>query len=79
LQTFVDAGLTPFQALQTATTNAARALGVDDQLGTIEAGKLADLAFVASDPLADIRNTRSVRRVMRGGRLYTVEDLIAGR
>jgi Tol biopolymer transport system component len=79
LQTFVDAGLTPFQALQTATTNAARALGVDDQLGTIEPGKLADLAFVASDPLADIRSARAVRRVMRGGRLYTVDELIGGR
>jgi imidazolonepropionase-like amidohydrolase len=79
LQTFVDAGLTPFQALQTATANAARALGVDDQLGTIEAGKLADLAFVANDPLADIRYARAVRRVMRGGRLYTVDELIRGR
>jgi hypothetical protein len=79
LQTFVDAGLTPFQALQTATVNAARALGVDDQLGTIEPGKLADLAFVASDPLVDIRNARDVRRVMRGGRLYTVSELVEGR
>jgi Tol biopolymer transport system component len=76
LQTFVDAGLTPFQALQTATINAARALGVDDEIGTIEAGKLADLTFVASDPLADIRNTRNVRRVMRGGRVYTLEELL---
>ena len=67
---------TPFQALQTATINAARALGVDDQLGTIEAGKLADLAFVGGDPLVDIRNARDVRRVMRSGRLYTVEDLL---
>jgi Tol biopolymer transport system component len=79
LQTFVDAGLTPFQALQTATVNAARALGAGDQLGTIEAGKLADLAFVARDPLADIRNAREVRRVMRGGRLYTVDELISRR
>ena len=52
---------------------------MDDQLGTIEAGKLADLAFVASDPLADIRYARAVRRVMRGGRLYTVDELIGGR
>jgi imidazolonepropionase-like amidohydrolase len=76
LQTFVDAGLTPFQALQTATTNAARALGVGDQLGTIEPGKLADLTFLGGDPLADIRNTRNVRRVMRSGRLYTMADLL---
>jgi imidazolonepropionase-like amidohydrolase len=76
LQTFVDAGLTPSQALQTATTNAARALGVGDQLGTIEPGKLADLTFLGGDPLADIRNTRNVRRVMRSGRLYTMADLL---
>jgi imidazolonepropionase-like amidohydrolase len=76
LQTFVDAGLTPFQALQTATVNAARALGVEDQLGTIEPGKLADLSFLASDPLADIRNTRDIRRVMRGGRVFTVAELL---
>ena len=46
----MHAGLTPFQALQTATVNAAQALGLDDELGTIEPGKLADL---------DVRRRRS--------------------
>ena len=46
LESYVHAGLTPFQALQTATVNAANALGLGDQLGTIEPGKTADLAFV---------------------------------
>jgi cytosine/adenosine deaminase-related metal-dependent hydrolase len=45
-------------------------LGVSDVLGTIEVGKLADLVFLGGDPLQDIRRTRDVRRVMRGGRLY---------
>jgi Tol biopolymer transport system component len=76
LESYVHAGLTPFQALQTATVNAAQALGVADAIGTLEPGKLADLTFVGGDPLMDIRNTRDVKRVMRGGRLFTVADLI---
>jgi hypothetical protein len=70
LEQLVLAGLTPFQALQAATMTAADALGVSDVLGTIEVGKLADLVFLGGDPLQDIRRTRDVRRVMRGGRLY---------
>ncbi len=76
LESYVHAGLTPFQALETATVNAAQALGIDDRIGTIEPGKLADLTFLGSDPLTDIRNARDVKRVMRGGRIYTVNDLI---
>jgi len=76
LESLVHAGLTPFQALQMATTNSARALGLEDQLGTIEVGKLADFVFVDGDPLADIRNARKVKRVMKGGRAYSVEELI---
>jgi imidazolonepropionase-like amidohydrolase len=68
-------GMTPFQALQTATLTAAEALGVSDQLGTIEPGKLADLVFLADNPLDDIRRTRDVRGVMRGGRYYTLAAL----
>jgi Tol biopolymer transport system component/imidazolonepropionase-like amidohydrolase len=73
---YVHAGLTPFQALQTATSNAAQALGAGDRLGTVERGKIADLTFVGASPLDDIHNTRDVKRVMKGGRLYTVDELI---
>jgi len=76
LESYVHAGLTPFQALQTATLTAAQTLGVGDELGTIEIGKLADLTFLGGDPLVDIRNTRDVKRVMKGGRVYTVAELL---
>ena len=76
LEHLVDAGLTPFQALQAATSNAAEALGVDDAVGTIEAGKLADLVFVGGDPLRDIQNARDVQRVIRGGRYYDLATLL---
>jgi imidazolonepropionase-like amidohydrolase len=46
------------------------------EIGTIEPGKLADLTFLGNDPLIDIRNTRDVKRVMRGGRLFSVADLV---
>jgi Tol biopolymer transport system component/imidazolonepropionase-like amidohydrolase len=76
LESYVHAGLTPFQALQTATVNAANALGLGNDLGTIEPGKTADLAFVTGDPLVDIRAIRDVKRVMRGGRMFAVNDLL---
>jgi Tol biopolymer transport system component/imidazolonepropionase-like amidohydrolase len=76
LESYVHAGLSPFQAIQTATVNAAQALGLEAELGSIEVGKRADLTFLGSDPLEDIRNTRDVRRVMRGGRIFTVNELV---
>jgi imidazolonepropionase-like amidohydrolase len=76
LESYVHAGLSPFQALQTATVNAAQLLGCDRELGTVEPGKIADLVFVGGDPLVDIRRARDVKRVMKGGRLYSVAELI---
>jgi imidazolonepropionase-like amidohydrolase len=73
---FVEAGMAPFRALQTATIDAADALGVGADLGSVETGKLADLAFVTGDPLRDVRAARNVRRVMRGGKLYDASALI---
>ena len=76
LAAYVHAGLTPFQVLQSATISAAQALGLQDEIGTIERGKLADLTFLGANPLEDIHNTRNVKRVMKGGRVYSVADLI---
>jgi imidazolonepropionase-like amidohydrolase len=75
LQLLVEAGLTPLQALRTATINPARVLGRTGSLGSIEVGKLADLVLLEADPLADIRNTQQIRAVVADGRLYRRADL----
>lgn len=75
LELLVEAGLTPLEALQTATLNPARVLGLDDSLGTVEAGKLADLVLLDANPLEDITNTRRIRAVVADGRLYRRADL----
>jgi imidazolonepropionase-like amidohydrolase len=67
---FVKAGLTPAQALETATTNAAALLGMKDQLGTVAPGYYADLVAVEGDPLSDINVViQGVRWVMKDGRV----------
>ncbi|NIM51059.1 MAG: amidohydrolase family protein [Gemmatimonadales bacterium] len=58
-----------------ATLNGAKYLGLDGELGSIEEGKLADLAVLARNPLDDIRNTESVELVMVNGRLYDAATL----
>jgi imidazolonepropionase-like amidohydrolase len=65
----VQAGLTPMEALQCATLNAAAWLGRRDDLGTIEAGKLADLVLLDANPLRDIHNIRRIRAVVFNGKL----------
>ena len=76
LEIFQQSGLTPFEVLQTATIRAAEALGEGSNLGSIEAGKLADLAIVTDDPLVDVKNARKVRAVITNGELHTVEGLL---
>jgi imidazolonepropionase-like amidohydrolase len=68
MELLVDAGLTPMQVIQAATATGAAFLLRDRDLGTVEAGKLADLIVLTADPLADISNIRTVERVMGGGR-----------
>jgi imidazolonepropionase-like amidohydrolase len=65
----VKNGMTPAQALRAATAAGADLLGLSDQIGTLETGKLADLVAVPGDPLADIRRTETVSFVMQGGRI----------
>src|SRR5574341_1504373 len=68
LELMVEAGLTPAQALQTATLNAAEALRISDNFGTLAKGKRADMILLDADPLTDIRNTRKINKVWIGGR-----------
>ncbi|HEX5726966.1 MAG TPA: amidohydrolase family protein [Longimicrobiaceae bacterium] len=68
LETMVEAGLTPYQALATATRNPAEFLGAMGEWGTIEAGKRADLVLLSANPLEDIRNTARIEAVSLGGR-----------
>jgi imidazolonepropionase-like amidohydrolase len=63
----VEGGMSPEQALRSATLEAARVLDLEAELGTVEAGKRADLVAVPGDPLADIRATAKVSFVMKGG------------
>ena len=75
LQRFVAAGFTPLEALQTATLNPAKFLGRENELGTIEKGKLADLVLLDASPLDDIRNTQKISGVVAGGRYFSRSDL----
>lgn len=64
----VEAGLTPADALRTATYNSSKYLGKLDRLGTVEKGKLADLVLLDANPLEDIHNTRRIRAALLNGR-----------
>ena len=75
LQRFVAAGFTPMEALQTATLNPAKFLGMDDRLGTVEKGKLADLVLLDANPLDDIRNTQKIAAVVVNGRYFSRAEL----
>jgi imidazolonepropionase-like amidohydrolase len=66
----VQAGLTPMEAIQAATRNAARFMDRENELGTIQPGKLADLVLLDANPLDDIANTRKIAAVVYGGRLF---------
>ena len=69
-QYYVEAGMTPLQALRATTIDAATLLGAADRLGSIANGKFADLLILDGDPTRDITALRTIRIVMKGGRLY---------
>lgn len=72
---FVRGGMSPMQALSTATINPANYLGMEADLGSVEVGKLADLVVLSDNPLDDIRHSDNVEMVMLNGRLYRAQSL----
>jgi hypothetical protein len=75
LELLVESGLSPMEALQTATRNPARFLGELPQNGTVEPGKTANLVLLTANPLEDIKNTRKIDAVVLKGKLLTRADL----
>ena len=73
----VDKQWTPYEALLTATRNPPELLGIQDDLGTLEPGKLADIIFVDGNPLENIDDTINVKATMVNGIYRTVEEIIA--
>jgi len=81
LANFVEAGFTPMEALQTATSNPAKFLGLESSFGSVEAGKTADLVLLTANPLEDIHNTQKISAVIADGRLYdraVLDQMLAG-
>jgi len=78
---FAMGGMSPYEALMTATINPARYMGLEADIGSIAPGKLADLVILEGDPLADIRMSDDIAQVMLGGRLYdaaTLDETVTG-
>ena len=75
IELYVQAGFTPLEAIQAATLVPAQVMGVQKDVGTIEAGKRADLILLDANPLDDIHNIRTVRYVVANGVLYPTAKL----
>ena len=75
MQRFVAAGFTPLEALQTATLNPARFFNLENQLGVIELGKLADIVLLRANPLDDISNTQKIAAVIANGHYFSRQGL----
>ena len=75
LELYVKAGMTPLEAIQAATITPARVMKLDNEVGTIEAGRRADLIVLDASPVENISNIRKVRLVLTQGRLFDCAKL----
>jgi imidazolonepropionase-like amidohydrolase len=76
VEMLVEYGMTPVQALQSATSTSARVLKLDDHLGAIKPGLYADLVAVQGDPIRDIHAIRQVKLVMKGGEIFKGDEML---
>jgi imidazolonepropionase-like amidohydrolase len=79
MEALQSAGMSAADVLASSTIVAARAVGRASEIGSLEAGKLADLIVVEADPLGDIAHLRRLRLVMKGGALYGRKELLPRR
>jgi len=77
MELMAQAGLTPLEVLRSATVGGAMAMGMSGELGDVAPGRRADLVLLDADPLADVRNLQRIDRVMRAGRLFDPDQLVA--
>lgn len=75
LEIFVEIGLTEMEALKTATIHAAKSIGLDN-LGTIAEGKIADLVILNMNPVENIKHTKEINLIIKGGKLYTLSEIL---
>ncbi|MDQ2856178.1 MAG: amidohydrolase family protein, partial [Acidobacteriota bacterium] len=75
IELYVKSGFTPMEAIQAATIIPARVMKLDNEVGTIEVGKRADLIILDRDPIDNIRNIRTAKTVITGGRMYDCAQL----
>jgi imidazolonepropionase-like amidohydrolase len=77
-QSLVKLGMTPRQAIQTSILTGAELLGLQNDIGSVEKGKYADIIVVDGDPLSDIAVVQKVVQTVKGGVLYTPKELMVG-
>ena len=70
MEIMTQSGLSPLQVLRSATSNGAKAMGMERDIGTLAAGKLADLVILDADPLADVMNLSKIHRVIKDGKAF---------